>query len=232
MNKYTKMQKDFYELSALAWSATNRDAVVGSFDLHNNWPDYDLYLFKDIDISNTNNCLDFGCGPGRNIVKYNKLFKNFDGVDISQNNLNNAKKWLQYNDCDLQKTELFLCNGTDLQNIKDDSYDVILSTICLQHICVYEIRKNYFKEFFRTLKFGGKITIQMGFGSAHPKSVDYYANNYDALETNSGCDTRIENVDSLQKDLNDIGFNNFNFYITDTGPGCAHSNWIFFNAQK
>jgi ubiquinone/menaquinone biosynthesis C-methylase UbiE len=232
MNKYTKMQKDFYEESASGWSIENRDPVVGSFDLHNNWVDYDKYLFKDINLTDLKSCLDFGCGPGRNIAKYNKLFSQFDGVDISKNNLNNAKKWLEYNDCDIEKTNLILCNGLDLDNISTNSYDVIMSTICFQHICVHEIRKNYFKEFYRVLKNNGKITIQMGFGSGHPKSVDYYANNYDALETNSGCDTRIEDPLSLEKDLLEIGFNNFKFYITDTGPGCAHSNWIFFNAEK
>lgn len=30
------------------------------------------------------NVLDFGCGPGRNIVKYNKRFNRIDGVDIAK----------------------------------------------------------------------------------------------------------------------------------------------------
>ena len=46
-NKYTDMQKIHYEAEAAKWSLDNRDPVVGGFDQHNAWPDYDEYIFKD-----------------------------------------------------------------------------------------------------------------------------------------------------------------------------------------
>jgi hypothetical protein len=72
----------------------------------------------------------------------------------------------------------------------------------------------------------------MGYGTGHPLSVSYYENKYDATETNSRCDTRVEDAAYLEKDLLECGFVNFKFYIRPVGPGDVHSQWIFFNAQK
>lgn len=231
MSEYTKMQQKLYEKEASQWSLSNRDPVVGSFDKHNNWADYDKYLFKDLKADPKESLmLDFGCGPGRNIVKYNSKFKQIDGVDLAQNNLDNAVKWIQYNNC--KQGNLYKNNGTDLQEIADNTYDVLMSVICFQHICVYDIRKNYLKEFNRVLKPGGLLTMQMGFGTNHPESVDYYENFYNAPGSNGQADTRVENPDQLNKDLAEAGFTNFNHYIAEVGPGDRHSNWIFFNATK
>ncbi len=189
-------------------------------------------MFKDIINLDFKKVLDFGCGPGRNIVKYNNTFKSIDGVDISQTNLDNSLIWIKHNNINPENTKLFLCNGIDLSNIGNENYDIVMSTICMQHICVYEIRLNYLKEFFRVLKPGGYITIQMGYGKGSPMTVDYYVNNYDALSTNRGCDTDISESTQIENDLISIGFKNFNYYIRQTGPGDCHNNWIFFNAQK
>jgi len=230
-NKYTVMQKNAYDNDATMWSVNNLDPVVGSFNAHNNWSDYE-FLFKDIKNIESKIVLDFGCGPGRNLVKYSDKFKKIDGVDIAEKNLENALIWIKYNNFDPQKYKLILCNGVDLNNICDEEYDVIMSTITMQHICVYDIRFNYLKEFYRVLKPGGYITIQMGYGVPSHLTVDYYDNNYDAISTNRGCDTNISNYTQVEKDLSIIGFKNFNYYIRPTGPGDIHPFWIFFNAQK
>lgn len=234
MNIYSEMQKAQYENEALKWNVSNKDPVVGGFDLHNNWEDYNTYLFKDITNLESKIGIDFGCGPGRNLVRYNKHFKELHGVDIAQNNLDNAIIWLNYNNCDINNHKLYMCNGVDLSEIPSSTYDVIMSTICFQHICVYDIRYNLLKEFYRILKPKGIITMQMGFGPETPtkKSVSYNSNHYNASGTNGQMDTRVESPDELKNDLEQIGFNNFKYYITETGPGDAHPNWIFFNAKK
>ena len=73
ITRYTDMQQHIYESLANTWNINNRDPVVGTFDRHNHWKDYDEFLFKDC--INFSNCLDFGCGPGRNLVRYSKQFK-------------------------------------------------------------------------------------------------------------------------------------------------------------
>lgn len=234
MNKYTDMQKNQYESDASYWSVENRDPVVGGFDLHNSWTDYDDYLFKDTTNLETKIGLDFGCGPGRNLVKFGDNFKELHGVDIAQKNLDNAKIWIQHNQRTQDQHKLILTNGVDLANIRDSTYDVLMSTICFQHICVYDIRFGLLKEFSRVLKKGGYLTMQMGFGSQtnNKTSVGYYDNNYDAHGTNGQYDTRVEEASQLETDLSKVGFSNFKAYIRPTGPGDAHPNWIFFNAVK
>ena len=230
-NKYTLMQKKHYEGCASKWNLSELDHVVGSFNEHNNWRDYEL-LFINIPDLKSKIVLDFGCGPGRNIVKYSNRFARIDGVDISQTNLEKAKVWMEYNNIDPEHSELILCNGVNLDCIENGKYDIVMSTICLQHICVYEIRYNYFREFYRILREKGYITIQMGFGIGSPFAVDYYSNNYEARETNGLCDTNVVSHEQIERDLLSIGFKNFNYYITKKGPEDNHPHWIFFSAQK
>jgi SAM-dependent methyltransferase len=222
---YTQMQKNYYENEATHWNLGNKNPVVGSFDEHNNFEPYSNLVQGLSGVA-----LDFGCGPGRNIVKYAQMFDRIDGVDIAQNNLNNAKMYIESSG--IIVPNLYVCNGTDLSNIPSDAYDVVISSICMQHICVHEIRFGYFQEFLRILKPGGVISLQMGFGYPSPSTVAYYDNNWGAQGTNRACDTSIEDPSQLEGDLIKIGFSNFTYQITQTGPGDCHPNWIFFRATK
>ena len=231
-NNYSKMQEHLYNVLASDWSLENRDPVVGSFDAHNNWKDYEDYLWKDITDLKNKKVIDFGCGPGRNLVRWASYMAKLDGVDISSINLDKAKVWISANGLNPDNFDLYKGEGTGIASVPSDSYDVVMSTIAMQHICVHDIRVNLLKEFHRVLKDGGKITIQMGFGPNHPRSVDYYENYYDANTSNGGMDTRVEDPNQLREDLEKIGFKNFNSYIRPVGPGDSHNNWIFFNAEK
>jgi SAM-dependent methyltransferase len=228
-NKYTQMQLNQYNELASQWSEENRDPVVGTFDLHNEWKDYEN-LFNFIPNTKDKIALDFGCGPGRNSVRYKDTFKRIDGVDISPINIEKARIYSFRNLIFANK--FYVCNGIDLDGIQSDTYDVVFSTIALQHICVYDIRKSYFKEFHRVLKEGGTFTAQMGFGSPSPMTVGYYENYYDAPISNRGCDVCIERPEQLEADLLEIGFKNFQYKICEVGPGDCHPNWIFFNVTK
>jgi ubiquinone/menaquinone biosynthesis C-methylase UbiE len=229
-NEYTAMQKGFYNELASKWDTMNRDHVVGSFDAHNNWHDYEC-MFVNIPDQDKKKVLDFGCGPGRNLVKYSKRFARIDGVDIDETNLKNAKTWITHSGLNVSDHTLYLCNGCDLKDIPSDTYDIVMSTIAMQHICVYEIRFNYFKEFLRVLKSGGVVTIQMAYGP--PKFSGYYENNWDAISTNGACDVVVTDPNDLKKDLEKIGFVDYLYEVKGSGPGDHnHPNWIFFRATK
>lgn len=210
-NRYTQMQVNQYNSLANAWSEQDRDWVVGSFDAHNNWPDYEL-LFERIDNQSEKIGLDFACGPGRNSVKYKGRFKRLDGVDISPVNIQKAKQYAKNHNVD---SNFYVCSGTNISIVPRNEYDFVMSTIALQHISVYDIRFSIISDIYNVLKEGGIFTAQMGYGPKVPQknSVGYYENFYDATESNGSCDTRVESPDELKQDLEKIGFKNFSYQI-------------------
>jgi ubiquinone/menaquinone biosynthesis C-methylase UbiE len=237
-NKYTKMQQERYDRDSASWSLEDRNWVVGSFEEHNKYP-YDKYLFDGLNTKEMI-ALDFGCGPGRNIVRFWNIFKRIDGVDIALENLDNTKTWMEHNKINVNENNLYHCNGVDLNNIKDNQYDIIFSTIAMQHIAVHEIRLNYFKEFLRVLRPGGIISIQMAYSPDYlPKtqyhldhSTDYYNNYYDAIGTNGVMDVRVESDSQLKTDLEKCGFINFSCLKMEHEGLDMCPLWIFFRAEN
>jgi SAM-dependent methyltransferase len=227
-NKYTQMQLNLYNELASHWSEQNRDPVVGSFDWHNGWDDYEN-LFKRLENQPELVGLDFACGPGRNIVKYNGRFKRLDGVDISPINIEKAKSYTSNNQIE---SVLYTSTGVDINVVPSETYDFVMSTIALQHICVYDIRYSIMKDIHRVLKDGGVFTAQMGFGSPSPYTVGYYENYYDAQGSNRACDVCIETTEQLEKDLLEMGYKDFQYTIGPVGPGDCHPNWIYFSCIK
>jgi len=228
---YVNMQLHYYTFEYEPWSVSNRNPVVGTFDEHNKWKNYDTCLWRDVEFETHRSCLDYGCGPARNIVRFNAYFDKFDGVDLCPRAIDNARRWIDVNGCDQKKTSLYLNNGYDLAEIPDNSYDIVMSTIVLQHICVHEIRFNLLKEFFRVLKPGGMITHQMLYGDRR-NTFGYFENIYQAMTTNGTADVRVNDPKEIETDLTAIGYENFNHYITEKGPGDYAQHWIFFNATK
>lgn len=231
LQKYLNMQKSTYETQASFWELDNREPVVGSYDSHNNWDDYDNFLFKDFDTKQLI-ALEYGCGPGRNIVKFNKKFKRIDGVDIAQTNLDKAKINTNYNG--IADVNFYLCDGKSIPT-DNNLYDVVFSVICLQHIACYDIRFNIFSDVHRVLKPGGYFCFQMGIG---PKPSNftvsqYYENAVDAEGTNGMHDVVVDNENQLKVDLIDkLNFCNYKSDIRPTGPGDSHKNWIWVQVQK
>jgi len=228
---YLDMQNSYYDEYASKWSLEFRDPVVGSYDAHNNWTDYDNFLFKDFETSELI-AIEYGCGPGRNLVKFSDRFARVDGIDISDVNIEKAR--LNINANNIQEPNLYVTSGDNLSAVVDESYDVVFAVICFQHICVHEIRFNIMKDIFRVLKPGGKLCFQMGYGGKDGiPTAGYYDNNYDAGSTNGHSDVSITDEQDLREDLVDkIGFKNYKSDIRETGPGDNHKNWIWVQVEK
>ena len=241
-NPYTQLQQKIYDRLALEDSQQigfrpreGKSGMVQGLEAHNAYVDYTTYLWKDIDDLNSKDVLDFGCGPGRNLIHYSGTFKSIDGVDIAEKNLDIARVWIQTHELDLNKFKLYKNDGVSLNGIENESYDIIMSTICFQHISVYDIRYSLLQDFYRVLRPNGFITMQLLFSADKPGTVKYYDNHYAAHDTNGAADCVVENPEFVKRDLEEIGFTNFHSYIRLAGEVMGPSmdkEWIFINAQK
>ena len=93
------MQQSVYDQLAVMDSDRNRNG--------NPLQEYDRYyeerMWRYIPDLNSKAVLDFGCGPGRNLIYYTGEVKSIDGVDISVGNLVTARQWLQNNNFNVDK---------------------------------------------------------------------------------------------------------------------------------
>lgn len=223
-NKYTNMQKDAYA------SGTSNHSE------HNANPNYwDILLsdLKDKKKWDDGIALDFACGRGRNVTNMFNLcdWHRVDGVDISNSNIEqNKSEYLT------QNSNWYCNNGVDVSDLKDNEYDFIMSTIALQHIPVYDIRKSLITDLLRTLKSGGLFSFQLGFGndlnSELGPRVSYFENYYDATGTNSVCDVRVQNTNDIIEDLTKIGFVNISVEIRESYSDSGHPQWIYVKCYK
>ena len=83
-NEYTLMQKSFYDDETIS-----PEDVVGSYGWHEKFPYESQLLFKRGDMrfplfesTKDKIALDFGCGPGRMVLRMSPLFERVDGVDL------------------------------------------------------------------------------------------------------------------------------------------------------
>ena len=222
-NKYTQMQKDAYVNG------------TSNHEEHNTNPDYWNILLGDL--KNKENwdgkvALDFACGRGRNVTNMFNLcdWVRIDGIDISNGNISQNKS-----DYKNQNSNWYCNNGIDVSDLKDNEYDFIMSTIALQHIPVYDIRKSLITDLLRTLKSGGLFSFQMGYGNeilSTENRISYFENHYDANGTNSVCDVRVQNIEDIIKDLQEIGYTNITTEVRESYSDNGHPQWIYVKAYK
>ena len=227
-NKYTQMQKSYYDNEGRTGNMNKEN-----HGRHNNNPNYWNILVSDTmnEEYKTKRGLDFGCGCGRNVMNLINRFKKMEGVDISPELIKTCIKNLADMNYDNNRMGFYTCNGVSLNIFDDNTYDFIMSTIVLQHICVYTIRYSYLSEFFRIMKPNGLLSFQMGFGDGHFNTRDYYEDYVDAESTNSGCDVKVSDPAQIVEDLKKIGFVNISFQIAEPFSD-YHDNWIFVKAYK
>lgn len=223
---YTNMQIEYYDSNAHIMNVENHS-------VHNNNPDYWSLLLSPFCEGDWKDkkALDFGCGCGRNVISVLNTYDvgEMHGCDLSKNNISFCNTNLE--ETDHNNYKFFATDGKSVGDVEDNTYDAIISTIVMQHICVYDIRKSILVDMHRALVDGGVICIQMGYGDAHPNGRDYYDNYYEAEGTNSKCDVMITYPSQIIDDLDEIGFTDIEYEITKSYCD-FHDQWIYVKARK
>ena len=202
--------------------------VVGCYAQHERF-DYEKWLLGGVTMRTGATALEYGCGPGRMLLRFAPRFARVDGVDISPELVEIAQRRAEAAGL---ASRVWTTNGDSLPPGAAGPYDVVFSVICLQHIAVHTIRRRLLQALFDALKPGGLLTFQMGYGPGHPAMVDYAADVIDATNTNGACDVGVLHPGEIGGDLLAIGFDRAGYALRPTGPGDTHGAWIFVRALK
>lgn len=236
VTRYLEMERAFYadlvarsNFETEAFTRTDSsELVVGSY-VHHEGVDYERWLLSGVSSRPGALALEYGCGPGRMLLRLAPRFARIDGIDISPEVLEVAKR----RTARLASTpRLFLTDGQHVPEGTANAYDVAYSVICLQHICVYSVRRQILEGLFRALKPGGFLAFQMGYGPGHARMADYFEDYVDAPGTNGVADVGVLHPGEIAGDLARIGFSHAAYALTPTGPGDTHGAWIFVRALK
>lgn len=234
-NPYTQMQQKKYDhLAILDRDRNHNGNILQIYDAY-----YESRLWRFIPDILSKDVLDFGCGPGRNLIFYTGKVKSIHGVDIADRNLDTARQWILNNGFDINRYQLFKNDGVSLNGIPDSSYDIVMSTICLQHISVHEIRYGLLEEFNRVLRPNGYVTLQFLYSTQKANTVHYHQNAYGAQGTNGDADCVVGDVNYVIEDLTKTGFTNIQYHIDQayTSDGQPPKDvddreWLFITGQK
>ena len=106
---------------------------------------------------NRERALDFGCGLGRLTRALGQHFAQCVGVDISENMVLRAREL----NADVRGVSFVVNRAGDLGLFADGSFDLIYTTIVLQHIPDRRTIEGYIAEFCRLLRPGGLAVFQL-----------------------------------------------------------------------
>ena len=102
-------------------------------------------------------CDEVGCGPGRMTPLLAERFDAVLGVDVSPAMLEQARVAT----ADLERVELRLVSGERLDAVDDDSADVVVCYLVLQHLPSRAAVRAYVAEISRVLVPGGEAFVQL-----------------------------------------------------------------------
>jgi len=238
IKEYLNMQHNSYQGRAAYAVMTaegvrpETDGVIGNLSGQVKFP-YDENIFKYFK-GDPKECsvLEYGCGPGRNLLRMVNKFKLVAGCDISENNLSNLAKAMALNG---KSNVMYIPTTGDRIPVDDNLFDVVFEVICMQHICSYTIRKRILTDMYRVCKPGGVVVCQLGFNNGNYPDyyVDYYADKLLGVkETNGASDCCVTDERQITNDFFEIGFTVEGVWHTDTVADVHHSSWIWICGRK
>jgi len=102
-----------------------------------------------------NRALDFGCGMGRLTLPLGEYFEECIGVDISDSMIRQAQELCKSARCH------FLLNDRPTLPFPNEDFDLIYTSIVLQHVPQKALIRGYISEFVRTLRKDGLLVMQI-----------------------------------------------------------------------
>jgi SAM-dependent methyltransferase len=161
--------------------------------------------------------LDFGCGVGRIMEAARELgVGETDGVDISESMLNYARR-----NPALAGARTFLGSGADCGEAPRDSYNLITSFFCLQHVCHHGNRMGILRAMNECLAEDGMVALELQYfptitASEVPGNHAPWGEDRVASVTNSEADVWIT-PDKLGEMLADLSscFRDVSFQFVD-----------------
>lgn len=233
--RYAAMQKAIYSFVDSKDDHQVKEVIVGHYEAHEEYP-YEKYLLRDIRDPSQVAALDFGCGPGRMILRMSKLLRRTDGVDISAKLIEICGDWTRGID---SVGRLYVNDGTSLEQIESDQYDLVYSTIALQHISAASVREGLFREFHRVLRREGRLALQMIYTDKPREQWSSHAtwnqDLFDAEGTNGQCDVLItaDTLEDVQNSFSKCGFSDFSYELAPMQhPSDVATNVIFLYLSK
>jgi len=206
MNKWKKHlseQKKFFE-------NTHKAMTIDNHSQHDKEPNYWDLLLKDVKYNpkkwEGKSALDFGCGCGRNLKNLLELanFSQVDGVDISYQNADYAKKYAV--ECfPSANVHTWENDGITLSDAQEDTYDFLMSHQVLQHIGNYEVRFSLLSDMYRIMKKGGILSL-------HFMSMD--GSSYFESPDTADRNMIVGDPQYVTEDLKKIGFTEITYTPT------------------
>jgi 2-polyprenyl-3-methyl-5-hydroxy-6-metoxy-1,4-benzoquinol methylase len=101
--------------------------------------------------------LDFGCGVGRVTAPLASRFESVLGLDVAQSMVDTARQL----HADRPNCRFQVHRAEDLGGHGDESFDLVVSVLVLQHLSSQPAILRYLGEFVRVLRPGGALVVQL-----------------------------------------------------------------------
>lgn len=224
IEQYVAEAKEFFNTHHLGMTTTNHSE-------HDSNPDYWDVLLSDVKSDpekwKGKNAIDFGCGCGRNMKNLCSLaeWSNVHGCDISKLNAAFAKTYTEKNETNGAKIDSWENDGSSISSVDGElpniKYGFAMTTVVLEHIPSYTIRKMIFQSVYDNLEDGGLFSFSV---SNLSTAVDYHVDHY-KFPMNGRCN----NPEELRKDLEEIGYKDIDIYSDSKFEG---REWSFVKGYK
>lgn len=158
-----KMKRDWNrraKVDSKYWVAATQEADESSYNAS---AEKDVQAFLEglgKRVSNEAHVLDLGCGVGRMTAPLAPHFAKVVGVDVADAMINDANRL----HADIENLSFLVNDGSSLSDLKDNSFDLVLSYSVLPHLPL-SVCESYFKEVNRVLKPNGWFRFQFWIGN-------------------------------------------------------------------